>query len=258
VATAERVGSLATGAQTGVGVAHRDSTDAAFSDRVDFEDDIVIDLRPEVSFRGHPTFVPTTYVNVVKPVLDRTLALMLCALALPVLLVLIPAIWMSMGRPAIFTQPRVGKDGKPFTVYKLRTMKHDRRAGQRPFSGPDRRKVHKSPDDPRITAVGRILREWSLDEIPQLFNVLLGQMSLVGPRPELVEIVGTKYDDWQHERHRVKPGLTGLWQISEQRQELMYEATHVDLEYLDRVSLREDLRILVLTIPAAIGKRNGY
>jgi len=98
----------------------------------------------------------------------------------------------------------------------------------------------------------------SLDEIPQLVNVALGQMSLVGPRPELVEIVDTKYEPWQHQRHAVKPGLTGLWQISTQRQELMYQATEIDLEYLSRISLREDLRILALTIPAALGKRSSF
>ena len=83
-------------------------------------------------------------------------------------------------------------------------------------------------------------------------------MSLVGPRPEMVEIVETKYENWQHARHEVKSGLTGLWQISNQRRELMHQATEIDIEYLNRISLREDLRILASTIPAALGKPTGY
>ena len=171
--------------------------------------------------------------------------------------VLVVAIWLSMGPPAIYTPRRVGKAGRPFTMYKLRTMLADRRVEQTAFDGQDRRRVHKSHNDPRITRFGRFLRKWSLDETPQFFNVVLGQMSLVGPRPELVEIVETKYEGWQHARHTVKPGITGLWQISEQPQELMYQATEVDLRYIDRISLREDVRILALTIPAALGKRRS-
>lgn len=118
--------------------------------------------------------------------------------------------------------------------------------------------MHKTVRDPRITRLGRLLRAWSLDELRQLINVVLGQMSLVGPRPELVEIVEEEYEPWQHRRHAIKPRITGLWQISDQRQGLMYQATHIDLAYLDGISLREDLRILALTDPAALGKRRSF
>ena len=137
-------------------------------------------------------------------------------------------------------------------------MRPDRRRTQIHFDGPDRRRVHKSLANPRITRLGRFLRKWSLDEIPQLMNVVLGQMSLVGPRPEMVETVESKYEPWQHQRHDVKPGLTGLRQISDQRKELMFQATEIDIAYLNRISLREDLPILALTIPAALRKRPGY
>jgi lipopolysaccharide/colanic/teichoic acid biosynthesis glycosyltransferase len=221
------------------------------------EPQLDVDLRSD-QHAARELHVARNYERFVKPGIDRILAIVIYLLLVPLLLALILAIWGTMGRPAIFRQQRVGKDGQPFTMYKLRTMRTDRRVVQIPFDGPDRRRVHKTPGDPRITGTGRFLRKWSLDEIPQLINVALGHMSLVGPRPELVEIVDTKYEPWQHQRHAVKPGLTGLWQISEQRQELMYQATEIDLEYLSRISLREDLRILALTIPAALGKRNSF
>ncbi|MBK5268128.1 MAG: sugar transferase, partial [Acidimicrobiia bacterium] len=190
--------------------------------------------------------VPGTYEHYVKPVVDRVGGFILTLLILPIVAVVVVAIRASMGGPALFTQQRVGKHGQPFTVYKFRTMLPDSRTIQAAYSGPDRRRVHKSHNDPRVTPLGDFLRKWSIDEIPQFWNVALGQMSLVGPRPELVEIVETKYEDWQHRRHVVKPGVTGIWQISDQRQGLMFEATAVDLEYLDQVSLATDLKILLL------------
>jgi lipopolysaccharide/colanic/teichoic acid biosynthesis glycosyltransferase len=135
-------------------------------------------------------------------------------------------------------------------------MNHDRRNGSQPYV-PDRRKTHKHEQDPRLTALGRFLRKWSLDELPQLWNVVRGDMSLIGPRPELVSIV-ERYDTWQHARHRVKPGLTGLWQVTARGDGLMHEHTHIDLAYAARVSLRGDFKILLLTIPALLGRRTGY
>ena len=176
---------------------------------------------------------------------------------LPVAIMIVMAIWITMGRPAVFTQKRVGKAGRPFTVLKFRTMAPDRRQESDRFIGKDRRFVHKTPHDPRITKVGAFLRKWSLDEIPQFWNVVLGQMSLVGPRPELVDIVKTKYEPWQHRRHDVKPGITGLWQVSLRNGAEMHQATEIDLEYLQSITFREDLRILLRTVPAALGHRIG-
>ena len=218
----------------------------------------VLDLRPHIQRVAPSQPAPSAYGRFIKPTIDRIIGTVLCLVWLPFLSLLVVVIWLSMGPPAIYSQRRVGKDGRPFTMYKLRTMRADQRVEQVAVDGPDRRRVHKTHHDPRITKVGRFLRKWSLDETPQFMNVVLGQMSLVGPRPELVEIVETKYEGWQHARHTVKPGVTGLWQISEQRQELMYEATEIDLNYIDRISLGEDLRILALTIPAALGKRRSF
>jgi lipopolysaccharide/colanic/teichoic acid biosynthesis glycosyltransferase len=172
-------------------------------------------------------------------------------------MIIVPLVWWKLGRPAIFKQQRVGKNGREFTVYKLRTMLPDRRQQVVPFDGNDRRVNHKSPDDPRHIPLGRFLRKWSLDEIPQFWNVALGHMSLVGPRPELPHIVA-KYEDWQHSRHQVKPGITGLWQVSERGDVPMHEATDIDIEYVEKVSLAADLRILALTIPAALGSQKGH
>lgn len=201
---------------------------------------------------GHADSV---YLRVFKPLFDRMAAIVLSVATLPLVVLIALLIRAKMGRPVLFLQRRVGLNGRPFTVFKFRTMLPDRRKAQLPFEGPDRRRVHKSPSDPRITSLGRFLRQSCLDEIPQLWNVALGQMSLVGPRPELVEIVDTKYEVWQHRRHVVKPGVTGLWQISDQRIDLMYKATSIDLEYVDSVSPATDLKILLLTLPAILGHR---
>ena len=197
------------------------------------------------------------YLKYVKPVIDRLGGVFFSLLTLPILLVVIPLIWIKLGRPAIFKQTRVGLHGRQFTVYKLRTMLPDRRKTVAPFEGPDRRLNHKSPDDPRHVPLGRFLRKWSLDELPQFWNVALGHMSLVGPRPELPQIV-EEYEPWQHRRHRVKPGITGLWQVSERGEVPMHEATGIDIEYVNNVSLLQDLRVLLLTVPAALGSNKGH
>lgn len=197
------------------------------------------------------------YVRFVKPVFDFVAALVLFILTLPVALAVAIAVYAEFGRPIFFRQPRVGRGGRVFAVNKFRTMEADRRGQDgSAFRGSDRRSTHKSEHDPRIRPVGRFLRKWSFDELPQLTNVLAGHMSLVGPRPEMVQIV-ERYEGWQHARHRVKPGITGLWQVSA-REVPMHEATHIDLEYVERLSFLEDLRILARTLPAAFGDRKGF
>ena len=200
--------------------------------------------------------VGTGYVRYVKPVVDRVGGLVLLVLALPVLLVVAVLVRVSLGPGVVFSQDRVGQGGTVFQIYKFRTMRPSRRREHQPFDGEDRRRTHKHPEDPRLSAVGRILRRLSLDELPQLFNVVKGDMSLVGPRPELVMIVAG-YEPWQHRRHSVKPGLTGLWQVSA-RERPMHEATDVDLEYVDAISFLTDVRILLRTIPAALGRKKGW
>lgn len=200
---------------------------------------------------------PTVYERFAKPVCDLLGGLALFFLTLPLLAVCCMAVLLTMGPPALIRQQRVGRWGRVFTLYKIRTMMPDRRTNQIDFVGPERRLSHKTADDPRVTVVGRFLRRWSLDELPQFINVIKGDMSLVGPRPEMVDIVA-RYEPWQHARHAVKPGLTGLWQISERGGKLLHECTDMDLRYISEISLFNDLKILTATPLAALGLRRGY
>lgn len=197
------------------------------------------------------------YQRLIKPTIDRVGGVLFSVLTFPILMIVVPLIWWKMGRPAIFKQTRIGLHGKEFTVYKLRTMLPDRRHNVIAWDGDERRVNHKSPDDPRHTGLGRFLRKWSLDELPQFWNVALGHMSLVGPRPELPHLVA-RYEPWQHRRHQVKPGITGLWQVSERGDVPMHEATDIDVEYVQSVSFGVDLRVLLMTVPAALGSNKGH
>jgi lipopolysaccharide/colanic/teichoic acid biosynthesis glycosyltransferase len=196
--------------------------------------------------------VPGFYERCVKRVLDILICVVVSVLALPLLALISLALYVTMGPPVTFRQRRVGRNGEVFTILKFRTMLPDRRKNQSSdYRGPERRQRHKAPDDPRLTPLGRFLRKWSLDELPQLVNVLRGEMTLVGPRPELVEIV-LNYQPWQHRRHTVKPGVTGLWQISGHRDGLMHEHVELDLEYIDQMSFKTDMKIMVRTIGAVL------
>jgi lipopolysaccharide/colanic/teichoic acid biosynthesis glycosyltransferase len=159
-----------------------------------------------------------------------------------------------LGPEICFRQHRVGRNGVPFQIIKFRSMRPDRRHGVGDYVGTDRRHNHKSPHDPRHTRLGRVIRKSSLDELPQLINVLKGEMSLVGPRPELVT-VATRHDLIDHPRHRVRPGITGLWQVSPARSALLHEDMQLDIGYVSRVTFLGDLRILLRTIPAVIRAR---
>jgi lipopolysaccharide/colanic/teichoic acid biosynthesis glycosyltransferase len=192
------------------------------------------------------------YARIGKPVFDRVVAAILFVLLLPVVVVVAIAVLCTIGHPVLFRQRRVGRDGDDFAVLKFRTMRPDRRV-RRADVIEDRRQTHKSERDPRHTGLGRRLRKWSLDELPQLWNVVRGDMSLVGPRPELVEVVAS-YAPWQCQRHLVRPGITGLWQVSKRGEGLMHLYTDVDLEYVATLSFRRDLGILVRTIPAALAR----
>ena len=197
------------------------------------------------------------YARFVKPALDRAAAPIIGIVVLPACFAIALAIRLTMGKNVLFRQWRTGRDGKPFQILKFRTMNQDRRACLEPVEIPDRRKTHKHPADPRLTRVGRFLRKWSLDELPQLWNVIRGDISLIGPRPELVELV-QRYEPWQHARHAVRPGMTGLWQVAERGDKPMHECVDIDLEYVEHVSPWLDLRIAVATPVAMLGKRRGF
>jgi lipopolysaccharide/colanic/teichoic acid biosynthesis glycosyltransferase len=203
--------------------------------------------------------VDGVYARLLKPAFDRTFAALAIIVAIPAFLVVALVVRLSFGPGVLYRQCRVGRSGKPFTVFKFRTMEHDRRRPEPvgSFDGVDRRRTHKSHEDPRHRPVGRLLRKWSLDELPQLFNVLRGEMSVVGPRPELPSVVAT-YRGWEHERHLVRPGLTGLWQVQARGDgTLMREHIDLDVAYVRHVSAWTDLRILVRTLPALLGRHQG-
>jgi lipopolysaccharide/colanic/teichoic acid biosynthesis glycosyltransferase len=201
----------------------------------------------------------------VKRLLDLVLGLVLAALVAPVVGVLMMAVALDSPGPSIFRQVRVGRHGRPFTLYKLRSMYVTADPAQTtagPAAGNTTRPVEtplrtKSPTDPRITRVGRWLRRTSLDELPQLLNVLRGEMSLVGPRPALPAEV-TAYAPDDHDRLQVRPGLTGEWQVSG-RSDLGWEqARALDLDYVRRPGLTRDLAILARTVPAVLTGRGAY
>ena len=171
---------------------------------------------------------------------DRVVAALLFVLTLPVvLLVARGGAGRRSGRRCCSVNAASGAAARPFSVLKFRTMRPGP-ARRRAAVIEDRRTTHKSERDPRHTGLGRQLRKWSLDELPQLWNVVRGDMSLVGPRPELVEVV-ERYEPWQRQRHLVRPGITGLWQVSTRGEGLMHLYTDVDLEYVATMSFRRDL-----------------
>ncbi len=190
-----------------------------------------------------------SYVRIVKPVVDRIAGVALVLALSPLLVVVALAVRIKLGPGVIFSQERIGRDGVPFTVYKFRTMDPDRRSASRNFDGADRRMTHKTERDPRHSDFGQWLRSSSLDELPQLFNVVRGQMSLVGPRPEMSDVV-TLHDLRDHPRHLVRPGITGMWQISEFRTELLHNNVEIDSDYVRSVSPLTDLKILLGTFKA--------
>jgi lipopolysaccharide/colanic/teichoic acid biosynthesis glycosyltransferase len=176
----------------------------------------------------------------------------------PLLAVLGLAVKVSSAGPALFRQERIGRGMRPFTMLKLRTMVDgaDRLvAGLLDKTGADQR-FYKFQDDPRITGAGRWLRRWSLDELPQLWNVLRGDMSLVGPRPGLASEVEA-YESWQLARLAVRPGLTGAWQVSGRSEVGFDDCVRMDLAYIENWSLRGDLVILAKTIPAVLRRRGA-
>ncbi len=192
--------------------------------------------------------------------LDVVLATLVLLCLLPLLLVVAALIKLDSPGPILFRQRRLGKDMHPFTVLKLRTMRtdatseaHMRYIAQlaQAQNGDDGSTLKKLTDDPRVTRVGHTLRRLSIDEVPQLFNVLVGQMALVGPRPA-IEYELEHYEPVHFERFDVRPGITGLWQVSGRNALGFQEMLDLDAEYATHATLGTDLRILVRTPRAAI------
>ncbi|HEY7831336.1 MAG TPA: sugar transferase [Solirubrobacteraceae bacterium] len=198
-----------------------------------------------------------------RRLLDLVVAITVLLVLAPVMAVIALAIRAESRGPVIFRQRRLGQGLRPFTVLKFRTMRHEADAAvhrdyvhsliARP-EGAERRQLYKLSVDGRITRVGRFLRSWSLDELPQLVNVLRGDMALVGPRPVIPYEV-ERYPKRYLPRFTVKPGLTGLWQVSGRNERTYEEMVRFDIEYARQASLLLDLRILAKTVPVVFGRQ---
>jgi exopolysaccharide biosynthesis polyprenyl glycosylphosphotransferase len=238
-----------------MGVAYRvapDLYELSF-DRVDVQQISGVPLigLKEVSLRG--------WNLALKRTVDVGLVLLTAPLTLPLTLLLIGLIRLDSPGAALFRQVRVGKDGVPFACYKFRTMVRDAEQRKAELTrlneadGP----LFKIRHDPRVTRVGRFLRQSSLDELPQLWNVLRGEMSLVGPRPALPDEVAC-YEPWHRRRLEVTPGLTGLWQVLGRSNTTFDEMVRLDIYYAENWSVGMDLRLLLMTVPAVLLGRGAY
>jgi exopolysaccharide biosynthesis polyprenyl glycosylphosphotransferase len=205
----------------------------------------------EVSIRGWNLWL--------KRSVDLALGLLLGGISLPLMALIALAIRLDSPGPVVYSQWRIGKHGRPFLCYKFRSMVKDADelqptlASLNEASGP----LFKVRDDPRRTRVGRFLRRFSLDELPQFYNVLLGEMSLVGPRPNLPHEV-EQYEEWHKKRLATSPGITGLWQVSGRSDLTFDEMVLLDIYYVENWSLALDFSILLRSLPAIFGGRGAY
>ncbi len=207
------------------------------------------------------SFAPPVRAGVqrLQRVCDMVLCLLLLVLLLPVFLVIALLVRLDSPGPVLFIQKRVGKNGDEFPFFKFRSMVADAEARrlmleqQNERSGP----VFKMKNDPRITRSGRILRKYSLDELPQLLNVLRGEMSLIGPRPALPREVA-QYTSRQRQRLGITPGVTGLWQVSGRASISFEHSVELDLHYIEHQSVLLNVRILLMTVPAVLKGDGAY
>lgn len=199
------------------------------------------------------------YERTVKRAFDIFVGTLALIALTPLLAISACMIWLQDGRPILFRQTRVGENGKLFYMYKLRTMVKNAEDLRHTVESrdPGGNLIHKTKQDPRITAIGGLLRRLSIDELPQLFNVLNGDMSLVGPRPELPHLV-EQYQPWQRQRFAVPPGITGWWQVTGRSDRVMHLHTEDDLYYVQNYSIWLDLQIIMRTLWVVLLGRGAY
>lgn len=194
-----------------------------------------------------------------KRVFDLAVGLLVFVLVLPIFPLIALMIKLDSAGPVFYRQDRIGRGGRPFRFYKFRSMyrEADRRLAELQSRNEQDGPVFKMKADPRVTPVGQFLRRSSMDEIPQILNVLRGEMSIVGPRPPLpVEVA--RYQPWHRRRLDVKPGITCLWQIAGRSQIGFDEWMRLDMQYLRTRGFRTDLAIFAKTLPAVMARRGAY
>jgi len=192
--------------------------------------------------------------KVIKRMIDIVLSLMAIIFLAPMLMTVIVMIKLDSAGPAFFKQKRIGQDGKPFYMYKFRSMVADAESKFKQVKDLNETNciMFKSKQDPRITKIGKFIRKYSIDELPQLFNVLIGNMSLVGPRPPLPREV-EQYKNWHHVKFLGKPGITGLWQVSGRSNITDFDKViSLDYEYLRKWSILMDFAIMFKTVPVVL------
>jgi exopolysaccharide biosynthesis polyprenyl glycosylphosphotransferase len=193
-----------------------------------------------------------------KRAMDIVLSTAAVLTLLPIMIPIAIAVKLTSKGPLIFKQKRVGLGGRTFNIYKFRSMVVDAEEQKELLMKLNERQgpVFKLKDDPRATRIGSIIRRWSLDELPQFFNVLFGHMSLVGPRPPIVEEV-SYYENWQERRIEVKPGITCLWQVYARHDNDFDNWMRLDMEYIRNQSFWLDVKLLALTIPAVLSRKGA-
>jgi len=220
---------------------------------------IFVDEFMETPFISFSTTSMSVFALHTKMVIDFLTAVVLLAVLAPLLVVIGLLIKLDSPGPALFKQKRVGRNGRVFNIYKFRSMvkNAEERRGEVEHLNTSRGPVFKARSDPRITRMGRVLRRTSLDELPQLFNVLVGEMSLVGPRPHPV-YESEKINGSARRRLSMKPGMTGLWQVSGRSELDFAERIRLDLEYIDGWSLLLDIRLLLQTLSVFFARKGAY
>jgi exopolysaccharide biosynthesis polyprenyl glycosylphosphotransferase len=200
-----------------------------------------------------------SFYEVIKRVIDVVCSFVGVLVLSPLFVVIAIIIKFTSKGPVFFSQKRVGRDGKEFKMYKFRSMVvnaeelKEKLVAQNEMSGP----MFKMKDDPRVTKVGKFIRKTSIDELPQLFNVLKGDMSLVGPRPSLPKEVA-QFEDWMYRRLEVKPGLTCYWQVSGRNNIDFEDWMKLDIKYVDERSTWIDIKLIFKTVGVLFGDKNAH
>ncbi|MGJ3239142.1 MAG: sugar transferase [Anaerolineae bacterium] len=198
--------------------------------------------------------------RLVKRAMDISAASIALVMVLPFFSLIAFLIWLNDRGPVFFKQERYGENGKIFQMLKFRSMvvNADQMVEDVAITDDDGKTIYKRKNDPRVTAVGQFIRKTSLDELPQLINIIRGDMSIVGPRPEVRKIVETEYEEWQYERMRVPQGLTGWWQVNGRSEKECYQDTEKDIFYVNNHSIWLDIKIILMTVPALLKGKGAF